>query len=47
MWFLPGKPVWRRCRKTAYDVVLLDVWLPGLDGLEVLERIHELEMPLL
>ena len=31
--------------KNSYDVVLLDVWLPGLDGLEVLERIHELEMP--
>ena len=31
--------------KNSFDVVLLDVWLPGLDGLEVLERIQELELP--
>ncbi len=23
-----------------YDVVLLDIWLPGVDGLEVLDRLH-------
>ncbi len=27
----------------AFDVVLLDIWLPGIDGLETLERIRELE----
>ena len=32
-------------RKTAFDVVLLDIWLPGIDGLEVLERIRELDNP--
>jgi two-component system nitrogen regulation response regulator NtrX len=26
----------------AYDVVLLDVWLPGMDGLETLARIQEI-----
>ena len=31
--------------KNSFDVVLLDVWLPGLDGLDVLERIQELEFP--
>lgn len=26
-----------------YDVVLLDIWLPGLDGLDALERIREMD----
>ena len=30
-------------KKQPYDVVLLDVWLPGLDGLETLERIRNSE----
>jgi len=29
-------------RDTPYDVVLLDIWLPGRDGLEVLAEIREL-----
>jgi two-component system nitrogen regulation response regulator NtrX len=32
-------------RKTAFDVVLLDIWLPGLDGLDTLEKIRGLENP--
>src|SRR5579864_9384667 len=32
-------------RKTAFDVVLLDIWLPGIDGLEILEKIRELDNP--
>ncbi|MCX6621493.1 MAG: sigma-54 dependent transcriptional regulator, partial [Acidobacteria bacterium] len=28
--------------KRAYDVVLLDIWLPGMDGLEALARIQEI-----
>lgn len=32
-------------RRSAFDVVLLDVWLPGIDGLDTLERIRELDDP--
>src|SRR5438552_5850927 len=32
-------------RKTPFDVVLLDIWLPGVDGLETLERIREFDNP--
>ena len=32
-------------RKSSFDVVLLDIWLPGIDGLEVLEKIREMEDP--
>ncbi len=28
-------------RNQHFDVVLLDIWLPGMDGLEVLEKIRE------
>ncbi len=30
----------------AFDLVLLDVWLPGIDGLETLERIREMDAAL-
>ncbi len=30
-------------RTRFFDVVLLDVWLPGMDGLETLQKIRELE----
>jgi two-component system, NtrC family, nitrogen regulation response regulator NtrX len=32
-------------RKKAFDVVLLDIWLPGIDGLDILEKIRELDNP--
>src|ERR1700731_4451677 len=30
-------------RAHNFEVVLLDIWLPGIDGLETLERIREIE----
>src|SRR5271170_5402359 len=32
-------------RKTAFDVVLLDIWMPGIDGLDTLQKIRALENP--
>src|ERR1700685_237781 len=32
-------------RKTAFDVILLDIWMSGIDGLETLARIRELDNP--
>ncbi len=29
----------------SFHVVLLDIWLPGMDGLETLERIQQMETP--
>ncbi len=39
-----GEDALEELQKRSYEVVLLDVWLPGIDGLETLERIQK--MPL-
>lgn len=31
-------------RRVSYDLVLLDVWLPGIDGLETLNQIQEIPL---
>lgn len=32
-------------RRSSFDVVLLDIWLPGIDGLDVLQKIREFDDP--
>ncbi len=40
-----GEDCLNQLRKINVDVVLLDVWLTGIDGLEVLEKIRDLDDP--
>jgi len=40
-----GEDCLDQLRRSSFDVVLLDVWLTGIDGLEVLEKIRALEDP--
>src|SRR5579872_39755 len=37
-----GEDCCRELERSSYDLVLLDVWLPGMDGLETLARIQEI-----
>jgi two-component system nitrogen regulation response regulator NtrX len=37
-----GEQAIEELRRNPYDLVLLDVWLPGMDGLETLARIQEI-----
>ena len=38
-----GESCLETLRRRSFDVVLLDIWLPGMDGLETLEKIREAE----
>jgi two-component system nitrogen regulation response regulator NtrX len=38
-----GEVCLKSLQQKKFDVVLLDIWLPGLDGLETLARIRDLE----
>lgn len=40
-----GEDCLKELRARSYDVVLLDVWLSGMDGLETLQQIRDLENP--
>src|SRR5215469_17528394 len=38
-----GEAALEALQKRSFEVVLLDIWLPGMDGLELLQRIRQLE----
>jgi two-component system nitrogen regulation response regulator NtrX len=38
-----GETCLEMLRRRSFDVILLDIWLPGMDGLETLEKIREAE----
>jgi two-component system nitrogen regulation response regulator NtrX len=40
-----GEACLEQLRKRSCEVVLLDIWLPGIDGLETLGRIRQMEEP--
>jgi len=40
-----GEECLAELKKRSYDLVLLDIWLPGMDGLAAMEIIHTLEQP--
>jgi two-component system nitrogen regulation response regulator NtrX len=40
-----GEACLDQLQQKSFDVVLLDIWLPGMDGLQTLENIRELEAP--
>ncbi|MFQ5518561.1 MAG: sigma-54-dependent transcriptional regulator [Mariprofundus sp.] len=41
-----GEEAIARLRKQPVDCVLLDIWMPGIDGLETLSRIHQMDASL-
>jgi CheY-like chemotaxis protein len=40
-----GASALARIGRKAFDLVLLDVWMPGMDGLEVMARLREKDSP--
>src|SRR5262245_18514427 len=36
-----GEEWLERVARTAFDVIVLDIWLPGIDGLTTLQRLRE------
>ena len=43
-WRKAVKPAWPSSKTAAPKWCLLDIWLPGMDGLETLEQIRQLQL---
>jgi two-component system nitrogen regulation response regulator NtrX len=37
-----GEECLKKLAENAYDLILLDIWLPGIDGIETLRRVREI-----
>ena len=42
--FFDGDSAYERVQESSYDLLILDINVPGLDGLELLEKMHELKL---
>jgi len=42
--FFDGDKAYEEVQKSSYDLLILDINVPGLDGLELLEKMHELKL---
>ena len=42
--FVDGDNAYENLLQNAYDLLILDINVPGIDGLELLERLHELKL---
>ena len=40
---LDGESGWRKCEAGSYDLILLDLMLPGIDGMEICRRIRQMK----
>lgn len=42
-----GQTAWDRIQREKFDLVLLDVMIPGIDGFELMEKIRPLHIPVI
>ncbi|MDI6873649.1 response regulator transcription factor [Candidatus Solincola sp.] len=45
---LDGESGWKKCREGSYDLIILDLMLPGMDGMEICRRLRgESDVPVI